>query len=106
MMLQKRKIFLYDQLLPYYVIQFFPLVMILFAIFVWPEDSSLKIVYFVPTFVCYVVAKILEILDLKSDYFFTVVMRGVISGHSLKHLAAGIGSISLICFLREQKSTF
>jgi hypothetical protein len=36
---------------------------------------------------------------MKTDKFFKWTMRGVVSGHSLKHLAAGLGVISYIAYV-------
>jgi len=90
---------LQDQLLPYYIIQFYPIIGLLYMILVWPETADLKRIYVVPALSLYILAKIFETLDLVSDRFYTKTMGGVLSGHSLKHLAAGLACISLMIYI-------
>jgi len=92
-----------DQLLPYYIVQFYPLIIQLYMIANWPSDAQLKLIYIIPAYVLYIIAKILEGLDLVSDKFYRYTLRGVISGHSLKHLAAGVGMIPMLVYIWNSK---
>jgi len=90
---------LYDQLLPYYIIQFYPLAVQYYMMANWPAQVEFKLVYVIPAYICYILAKLLEGADLVSDKFYTKTLRGMISGHSLKHLAAGLGMIPLLVYI-------
>jgi len=92
-----------DQLLPYYVVQFYPLIVQLYMLINWPSSAELKIYYVLPPFILYLIAKILEGADLVSDKFYKQTLKGVISGHSLKHLAAGIGMIPMLVYIYNAK---
>jgi len=61
--------------------------------------ADLKLIYIIPTILFYILAKILEVLDLKSNAFYKVTMKGIISGHSLKHIAAGISTVSFMYYI-------
>jgi len=102
-MVEKSRVQLYDQLLPYLVVQFFPITAVACMICTWPTSAELSLWYLLPTFVLYMIAKVLESADLKSDFFYQTVCRGVISGHSLKHLSAGLAATSLIVFIIKEK---
>jgi len=97
--LTKANIMVYDQLLPYVIVQFYPIVALCYMIFTWPSSAELSLWYLLPTFILYILAKVLEAADLKSEYLFKSVCQDHISGHSLKHLSAGLAAISLIVFI-------
>eukprot|EP01124_Arcella_intermedia_P027578 TRINITY_DN5430_c0_g2_i2.p1 TRINITY_DN5430_c0_g2~~TRINITY_DN5430_c0_g2_i2.p1 ORF type:complete len:216 (+),score=45.51 TRINITY_DN5430_c0_g2_i2:253-900(+) len=92
-----------DQLLPYFIIQFFPLIAITVMLFKWPADAELKLSYVAPGLSLYALAKVLEGLDLHSDHFYKTLLKGRISGHSLKHLAAGFAACSFMLYIYNAK---
>ncbi|CAM9606118.1 unnamed protein product, partial [Heterosigma akashiwo] len=92
-------VLLQDILLPYATIQFYPIVALFVMMVTWPNTAELSVWYLVPTFVLYILAKILEAADLKSNRFYSGTCCGKISGHSLKHLSAGLAAISLIVYV-------
>lgn len=99
--LQKMPPVLVDQLLPYFLIQFFPLCCSAVMFIFWPSGAELHLSYIFPTVFLYILAKFLEVLDLKSDHFFKQTMKGVVSGHTLKHFVAGLATLSFIIFIRN-----
>jgi len=92
-----------DQLLPYYIVQFYPLAIQLYMLVNWPAETDLKLVFVVTAFICYMIAKGLEGADLVSDKFYKKNLRGIISGHSLKHLVAGFGMIPMLIYIWNAK---
>lgn len=101
--IKKSNIIIRDQLIPYYAIQFFPLGCSLYMFLWWPVDADLKLFHILPTVGLYIVAKVLEILDLVSDQFFKKTMGGRISGHSLKHFTAGFATLSFMLYIINAK---
>jgi len=94
---------LQDQLVPYYIIQFYPIVALLYMLYTWPQNADLRRIYVIPAIILYILAKVLESLDLVSDKFYTKIMGGAVSGHSLKHLAAGLAAISFMVYIAFAK---
>jgi len=72
-------------------------------LWIWPDDADLRKIYVIPGLSLYILAKILETMDLVSDHFYYNMMKGTISGHSLKHLAAGLGVISFMIYIVNAK---
>lgn len=97
--ISKSSVLLQDILLPYATIQFYPIIALFVMMVTWPNTAELSVWYLVPTFVLYILAKILEAADLKSNRFYSGTCCGKISGHSLKHLSAGLAAISLIVYV-------
>ncbi|MGJ8662072.1 MAG: ceramidase domain-containing protein [Marinicella sp.] len=83
----------------YALVQFLPLIMmpIIFVIYPKPYTHSYLLWVFLG---CYVVAKLLEHFD--AQIFQTL---SVISGHSLKHMAAALGVLFYWRYLRVRQAT-
>jgi hypothetical protein len=86
---------LYDDLRFYLIIQFYPMaVAIPVFLAVEPRCTHMKYIYF--TYSAYLFAKLTEFYD---RGVFRLTME-IISGHSVKHLAAAFGILALVPFLQ------
>lgn len=70
---------------PYIVVQFLPLILIPLVLLKYPQSKRVDLPYWI-LFAAYSLAKIFEVADLPIYQ-----LTGFISGHTLKHLAAGAG---------------
>lgn len=78
----------------YAVVQFFPLLAILLITGLFPDrHSGTKYLFY--TLGWYVLAKILEHFDKE----FFALAQGIVSGHTLKHIAAAIGTAWMIKYM-------
>lgn len=82
---------------PYLLIQFLPLLMIPLILLIYPNKDNQKR-YFWAVLGCYALAKLAEALDWQ-----LFLATGLISGHTLKHLMAGLGTWFI--YLKLAKST-
>eukprot|EP00640_Fibrocapsa_japonica_P006139 CAMPEP_0113945514 /NCGR_PEP_ID=MMETSP1339-20121228/47244_1 /TAXON_ID=94617 /ORGANISM="Fibrocapsa japonica" /LENGTH=118 /DNA_ID=CAMNT_0000951135 /DNA_START=705 /DNA_END=1061 /DNA_ORIENTATION=+ /assembly_acc=CAM_ASM_000762 len=98
-LMKDHNIHLKDLILPYAAIQFYPIVALIYMLCFWPSDASLSRGYLLPTLALYLIAKIFEKADEHSEYFFDVIMRKKLSGHTLKHIAAGVAVLSLVVYI-------
>lgn len=80
---------------PYALVQFFPMVAILLILWLFPSSGTR---YFVLTLVWYVLAKLLEHFDRE---FFDMT-GGIVSGHTLKHLAAAVSTGWMVEYVRKK----
>ena len=80
---------------PYALVQFFPMIAILLILKLFPAKGTK---YFILTLVWYTLAKLLEHFD---RALFDVV-QGVVSGHTLKHLAAAVSTYQMVGYVREK----
>ena len=86
-----------DDLRPYVLVQFLPVLLIPLIVVLYPRKDS------GPVWIalgCYVLAKLLELFD--GQVF--AVLGGTISGHSLKHVAAAMGMWALLAGLKAGRS--
>jgi hypothetical protein len=84
-----------DDLRPYGVVQFFPILAIPVLIVCMP-NHAFRGGYLIAAIACYVGAKFLE----EADGLIYALSHGVISGHTLKHLAAAFGAwlvVRMLC---------
>ncbi|HEX4893302.1 MAG TPA: hypothetical protein VFV47_08435, partial [Hyphomicrobiaceae bacterium] len=77
---------IFDDLRPYAIAQFFPVVTIPVLIWLCPPMYT-RGGHLLAAVGCYVVAKIFEELDVR-----IYALGSILSGHTLKHLAAGLGA--------------
>jgi hypothetical protein len=88
-----------DDLRPYAFVQFFPIFAMLLIIRLFPaRHGGTK--YLLYTFGWYALAKLLEHFD---KAFFDLA-GGLISGHTLKHLAAATGTACMIGYMKRLKN--
>lgn len=82
---------------PYVLVQFLPIVLTPYILLAFPSPfrSNIHLWYLVA---CYLLAKVLEALDV---FWFS--FGGLISGHSLKHLAAALATYWLLHALLHRK---
>lgn len=83
---------------PYALVQFFPMIAIILMLWLFPARYS-GTRYLVYTLGWYVLAKLLEHFD-KEVFALTAQL---VSGHTLKHLAAAIGIYMLVLYIRKRK---
>ena len=88
----------HGDLRPYGIMQFYPLLAIPFILVVYPPRYSHSWIY-AAILGCYVMAKILE----EKDAEVLDLLQGTISGHSLKHLAAGAASWFMLQLIRKRR---
>jgi len=89
---------LYDDLRFYRITQFYPLaVSIPILLTFQPKCNCLGYVYF--AYGAYVLAKLTE----KTDWRIFQLTNGIVSGHTVKHLAAAAGIYSLVIFLQDRR---
>jgi hypothetical protein len=82
----------------YLFVQFFPPLLLAMTIaFFPPRYTGTK--YLAAAFIFYVLAKVLELFD-KQVYSFT----GVVSGHSLKHVTAGLSCYCILRLLQRRRA--
>ena len=86
-----------DDLRPYALVQFGPMVVLPFL--VWKLHTPCKR-WLWATFLLYLLAKILEIYDAQ----LYVLCNGLVSGHSLKHIAAALGVFAILLYSRCEAS--
>lgn len=84
-----------DDLRLYSLVQFYPIVAIPVILLIF-KGAGTRFYWF--SLLCYVLAKVLELLDSPVYRYF----GGLISGHTLKHLVAGVATLSIILKFREQ----
>jgi hypothetical protein len=84
-----------DDLRPYVLVQFLPVLLIPLVLLLYPRRGSAGLWL---ALACYVLAKALE----QFDGQVYAALGGVISGHSLKHLAAAAGMAALFGSLRSR----
>lgn len=85
-----------DDLRPYALVQFLPLPVMLLIVYLFPaRHKATK--YLLYTLGWYVAAKVLEYFD---DAIFTATAQ-IVSGHTLKHIAAAIGTAWMIRYMRK-----
>jgi hypothetical protein len=65
----KNRIVLRDLLLPYYVVQFLPLILTGYMLANWPGETHLKASYVFPTIFLYIVAKVFEVRFVCVSFF-------------------------------------
>jgi hypothetical protein len=86
-----------DDLRPYALVQFLPVLLIPLILLLYPRRDS------GPVWIalgCYVLAKLLELFDAR----VYAALGGTISGHSLKHVAAAMGMLALLAGLKAGRS--
>lgn len=86
-----------DDLRPYAIVQFLPVVLIIMICWLLPAHVGLRWSHASILLIGYGIAKILEAAD-------SVVWHGLgytVSGHSLKHLAAAASCVAIVAFVRE-----
>lgn len=83
---------------PYALVQFLPLVIIPFMLWLLPARYT-GLRYIAYTLGWYVIAKLLEHFD---DSIFDLTF-GVVSGHTLKHIAAALGVHMLLLYVRKRQ---
>jgi hypothetical protein len=82
---------------PYFTVQFFPLIALAFMLLLYPPRYTGS-ADLVASLGCYALAKIVEILD-REIYTGT----GFVSGHTLKHLIAGLAAWFILHMLQTRK---
>ena len=83
----------------YFVVQFFPLVALpLLFLFFTPRYTGTS--EMIASLACYGLAKALEILDAN-----VYAQGGLVSGHTLKHLVAGISAYLVLLMLQRRRPT-
>lgn len=78
---------------PYLVVQFLPLLLLPLILMLFPKPGENR--YFVALLLCYLLAKLCEWQDAA-----LLEWLAVMSGHSLKHLLAGLGTFFLLLIAR------
>ena len=82
----------------YFVVQFFPLVALpLLLLFFRPRYTGTA--NLVASLACYGVAKVVEILDAQ-----VYAQGGIVSGHTLKHLVAGLSAYFILFMLQGRRA--
>jgi hypothetical protein len=89
----------YDDLRPYLLVQFFPLAAIPLMLLIFPPRYS-GTVYFFVALGCYLLAKWFETFDRK----VYEALAGQVSGHTIKHLLAGLGTYFLLHMLWRRQA--
>ena len=87
-----------DDLRPYYVVQFFPMIA-LPVLFLGFTPRYTRTGDLLAALGCYVVAKILELLD--GGVYAS--LEGVVSGHTLKHLLARLSAYLVLAMLARRQ---
>ena len=82
---------------PYFTVQFFPLFGLAFMLLLYPPRYTGS-ADLVASLACYALAKIVEILDTQ---IYTA--SGFVSGHTLKHLVAGLAAWFILHMLQVRK---
>lgn len=80
---------------PYALVQFFPMIAILLILKLFPAKGTK---YFILTLVWYIVAKLLEHFDKE----FFALTSSIVSGHTLKHLAAAVSTWWMVRYVQEK----
>ncbi len=89
-----------DDLRFYFVVQFFPLIALpLLFLFFTPRYTGTADM--LASLGCYGLAKVLEILD--ADVY---ARGGLVSGHTLKHLVAGLSAYFVLFMLQRRRASF
>jgi hypothetical protein len=88
-----------DDLRFYYVIQFYPMLALPF-LFVFFEPRYSGTGMLLAALLCYAVAKVLELFD---DGVYGA-LGGLVSGHTLKHLMAGVGAYLVLVMLKRRQA--
>ncbi len=86
-----------NDLRPYVLVQFYPMIAIPLILIFFKSNSTYEKVYWLLLFL-YFIAKVLEFYD-ETVYDFL----GLISGHSLKHLFAGLGLYLLLKAYKQRE---
>lgn len=86
-----------DDLRPYALVQFLPVLLIPLVLLIYPRRGSAPIWWAIAF---YVLAKLLE----HFDGAIYAALAGGVSGHSLKHVAAAAGMAALLAGLRGRRS--
>ena len=84
---------------PYGIMQFYPMVAIPFLLLAYPRRYSHSWIY-AAILSCYIVAKVLE----NQDAEVLSLLGGAVSGHSLKHLAAGAATWFMVDLFRKRRA--
>lgn len=82
----------------YLVVQFFPLVCLPVLLVFFPARYS-GTADLAASLTCYVLAKVLEILDRQ-----VYAQGGLVSGHTMKHLVAGLGAYFILFMLQRRRA--
>ncbi len=82
---------------PYYVVQFFPLIVLPLLLLSFPPRYT-RTGDLIASLGCYVIAKLLETFD---QQVYTG--AGFVSGHTLKHLVAGLGAYLVLRMLQQRR---
>ena len=82
---------------PYLLVQFLPVIMIPLILWLYPSPFTDQR-YILAVLIAYVIAKLLEHFDHEVFEMF-----GVISGHSIKHLVAALGTYFFYLALRKRE---
>lgn len=88
-----------DDLRPYFTVQFFPLIALALMLLFYPSRYTGS-ADLVASLACYALAKVLEILD---GQIYTA--SGFVSGHTLKHLVAGLAAWFILHMLQVRRPT-
>ena len=88
-----------DDLRPYFAVQFGP--MLILPLIIWRFSGS-GTCWLWLVFVFYVAAKLLELFD----HQFFQLTEGLISGHTLKHLAAAAGALMIVAKLNNTQPNY
>ena len=88
-----------DDLRPYLTVQFFPLIALALMLLVYPSRYTGS-ADLAASLGCYVLAKVMELLD---GQIYTA--SGFVSGHTLKHLIAGLAAWFILHMLQVRKPT-
>jgi hypothetical protein len=84
----------------YGMVQFYPILLLpLIYILFPPADSAIGLRLFLPVIGWYLIAKLFESFD-KEIFLATT----IISGHTLKHLAAGVACFYIVKLIKKQSS--
>jgi hypothetical protein len=84
----------------YVAVQFVPMILIVLVLFLYPSPKSYRTaVVFLLLF--YVLAKICELLD-----YEIYALGEIVSGHTLKHLFAALGTACVLKMLYDRKEEF
>jgi hypothetical protein len=89
---------LFQDLRIYFWIQLTPIIMILLLLILFPGKKGEK-KYLIMTLSFYLLAKIVEIYD--KEIF--IMNNEILSGHSLKHIFAAAGVLSLLLMIKKRK---
>ena len=83
---------------PYLLVQLYPLLVIPLILLLFPPRFTLTADYWA-ALLCYVLAKILELLDRQ------IYSQGqIVSGHTLKHLFAALGPYFILHMIQKRRS--